>query len=308
MSRSAILETFTIQSEFYLPLSIAKALDLSASLERLLAKNQTVSSLSSYGLHNRKRAGLGERFWQYRAYEIGEDANKIDWRRSARGDQLYVKEKEFESLRDYYIWIDCAASMKFVSTLGQDDKLTRSINFGVAIADLLLRSGDRVGLLGSSAPSSSRATLDKIIHQLEENISNNFTSAVPLLNKPSKRSKIIIISDFLNNSANLKDTLKYYADFEISGLVVMINDPCEVEFPFSGETQFFSIENNQEYYAGDAKLVAEQYHKVFEKHKLQIKETAIENRFQYYHHVTNQSVDAAGHDIVESLSFCLADI
>ena len=129
-----------------------------------------------------------------------------------------------------------------------------------------------------------------------------------MLNKPSKRSKIIIISDFLNNSANLKDTLKYYADFEISGLVVMINDPCEVEFPFSGETQFFSIENNQEYYAGDAELVAEQYHKVFEKHKLQIKETSIENRFQYYHHVTNQPVDAAGHDIVESLSFCLADI
>jgi len=308
MSFSTNIETYSFQSDFYLPLSIVKAQDLSASFERLLARHQTVSSLSAYGLHNRKRSGLGERFWQYRAYETGEDASKIDWRRSARGDQLYVKEKELESLRDYNIWIDCASSMKFLSTLGQEDKLTRAIIIGLAIADLILRSGDRVGLLGSSAPSSSHVALKKIAHQLEEHIVSNFNSSIPLLARPSKRSKIIIISDFLNNSANLKDTLNYYSNFEISGLIIMINDPCEVAFPFSGETQFFNTENNQHYYAGEAQHIAKQYHRVFEKHKLHTQKIAIENRFQYYHHITNQSVDEASSDIVELLSLCLADI
>ena len=308
MSFSTNIETYSFQSDFYLPLSIVKAQDLSASFERLLARHQTVSSLSTYGLHNRKRSGLGERFWQYRAYETGEDASKIDWRRSARGDQLYVKEKELESLRDYNIWIDCASSMKFLSTLGQEDKLTRAIIIGLAIADLILRSGDRVGLLGSSAPSSSHVALKKIAHQLEEHIVSNFNSSIPLLARPSKRSKIIIISDFLNNSANLKDTLNYYSNFEISGLIIMINDPCEVAFPFSGETQFFNTENNQHYYAGEAQHIAKQYHQVFEKHKLHTQKIAIENRFQYYHHITNQSVDEASSDIVELLSLCLADI
>ena len=308
MSFSTNIETYSFQSDFYLPLSIVKAQDLSASFERLLARHQTVSSLSAYGLHNRKRSGLGERFWQYRAYETGEDASKIDWRRSARGDQLYVKEKELESLRDYNIWIDCASSMKFLSTLGQEDKLTRAIIIGLAIADLILRSGDRVGLLGSSAPSSSHVALKKIAHQLEEHIVSNFNSSIPLLARPSKRSKIIIISDFLNNSANLKDTLNYYSNFEISGLIIMINDPCEVAFPFSGETQFFNTENNQHYYAGEAQHIAKQYHEVFEKHKLHTQKIAIENRFQYYHHITNQSVDEASSDIVELLSLCLADI
>ena len=308
MSFSTNIETYSFQSDFYLPLSIVKAQDLSASFERLLARHQTVSSLSAYGLHNRKRSGLGERFWQYRAYETGEDASKIDWRRSARGDQLYVKEKELESLRDYNIWIDCASSMKFLSTLGQEDKLTRAIIIGLAIADLILRSGDRVGLLGSSAPSSSHVALKQIAHQLEEHIVSNFNSSIPLLARPSKRSKIIIISDFLNNSANLKDTLNYYSNFEISGLIIMINDPCEVAFPFSGETQFFNTENNQHYYAGEAQHIAKQYHRVFEKHKLHTQKIAIENRFQYYHHITNQSVDEASSDIVELLSLCLADI
>ena len=308
MSFSTNIETYSFQSDFYLPLSIVKAQDLSASFERLLARHQTVSSLSAYGLHNRKRSGLGERFWQYRAYETGEDASKIDWRRSARGDQLYVKEKELESLRDYNIWIDCASSMKFLSTLGQEDKLTRAIIIGLAIADLILRSGDRVGLLGSSAPSSSHVALKKIAHQLEEHIVSNFNSSIPLLARPSKRSKIIIISDFLNNSANLKDALNYYSNFEISGLIIMINDPCEVAFPFSGETQFFNTENNQHYYAGEAQHIAKQYHRVFEKHKLHTQKIAIENRFQYYHHITNQSVDEASSDIVELLSLCLADI
>jgi uncharacterized protein (DUF58 family) len=308
MSFSTNIETYSFQSDFYLPLSIVKAQDLSASFERLLARHQTVSSLSAYGLHNRKRSGLGERFWQYRAYETGEDASKIDWRRSARGDQLYVKEKELESLRDYNIWIDCASSMKFLSTLGQEDKLTRAIIIGLAIADLILRSGDRVGLLGSSAPPSSHVALKKIAHQLEEHIVSNFNSSIPLLARPSKRSKIIIISDFLNNSANLKDTLNYYSNFEISGLIIMINDPCEVAFPFSGETQFFNTENNQHYYAGEAQHIAKQYHRVFEKHKLHTQKIAIENRFQYYHHITNQSLDEASSDIVELLSLCLADI
>lgn len=308
MSLSTNIETCSFKSEFYLPISIAKAQDLSEKLERLLARHQTVSSLSTYGLHNRKRSGLGERFWQYRAYETGEDASKIDWRRSARGDQLYVKEKELESSRDYNIWIDCASSMKFASTLGQEDKLTHAINIGLAIADLILRSGDRVGLLGASLPSSSHSALKQIANQLEENILSNFTSVIPLLTKPSRRSKIIIISDFLNNSTKLKNTLKYYADFEISGLIFMINDPCEVEFPFSGETQFFDTKSNQEYYAGEAQHLSEKYQKVFEKHKLQIQESAIENRFQYYHHVTNQSVGEVSNGIIKLLNACLADI
>ena len=308
MSRLVNLETYTLQSDFYIPFSIAKALDLSAQLERLLVKNQTRASQLSYGLHNRKRSGFGERFWQYRAYQAGEEASKIDWRRSARGDQLYVKEKELESLHDYYLWIDCSASMKFVSTLGQEDKLSRSINFGLAIADLILRSGDRIGLLGSSSPSCSSKTLEQITHQLEENISCNLTNIIPFLDKPSKRSKIIIISDFLDNLANLKDVLKHYADYEISGLIVMINDPCEVDFPFTGETEFFDTENMHEYYAGEAQLIAEQYCKLFEEHKLRIQETATQNRFRYYHHVTSQPADVAGNDILESINLCLVDI
>ena len=307
MSRSNAIETSLFESGFYLPISISKAQSLSATFDRLLARNQTRSSQSTYGMHNRKRSGLGEAFWQYRPYENGEDASKIDWRRSARGDQLYVKEKELESLRDYYIWIDCASSMKFSSTLSQEDKLTCAITFGLAIVDLILRSGDRVGLLGSSAPSASRATLQLIANQIGNVILSNFNKAIPLLPQPSSRSKIIIISDFLNNSDDLNYTLSYYADFGISGLVIMINDPSEVDFPFSGETQFFDSQDGQEYYAGDAQNIAKEYHQVFEKFKLKIQGTAVDNAFQFFHHITSHSTEVVGNDIVGPLQICLAD-
>ena len=43
------------------------------------------------GLHGRRRAGPGESFWQFRPFVTGEAAARIDWRRSARDDRLYVR-------------------------------------------------------------------------------------------------------------------------------------------------------------------------------------------------------------------------
>ena len=73
------------------------ALDLAHALPRLAIEARRVASAVAHGLHGRRRAGIGETFWQFRHFTFGEAAARVDWRRSARDDHLYVREREWDS-------------------------------------------------------------------------------------------------------------------------------------------------------------------------------------------------------------------
>ena len=64
-----------------------------------------------HGLHGRRRSGSGENFWQFRRFVSGEEARCIDWRRSARDDNLYVREREWEAAHTIWLWPDRSPSM-----------------------------------------------------------------------------------------------------------------------------------------------------------------------------------------------------
>ena len=78
---------------------------LAASLPRLVLEARRIAANVIHGLHGRRRAGTGENFWQYRRFVSGEPASRVDWRRSARDEHLYVREREWEASHTV-----CAAS------------------------------------------------------------------------------------------------------------------------------------------------------------------------------------------------------
>src|ERR1700761_646316 len=110
---------------------------LAASMPRLILEARRVASTVIHGLHGRRRAGSGENFWQYRRFLSGEPAHRVDWRRSARDDHLYVREREWEAAHTVWIWPDRSPSMAFVSNLAQDTKLERALVSAFALAEVL---------------------------------------------------------------------------------------------------------------------------------------------------------------------------
>src|SRR5437660_4457130 len=72
---------------------------LAASMPRLILEVRRVAATVIHGLHGRRRAGPGENFWQYRRFVSGEPASRVDWRRSARGDQLCVRAPDWGAAR-----------------------------------------------------------------------------------------------------------------------------------------------------------------------------------------------------------------
>src|SRR5919107_4642819 len=100
---------------------------LAAAMPRLILESRRVAATVIHGLHGRRRAGSGENFWQYRRFVFGEPARRVDWRRSARDDHLYVREQEWEAAHTVWIWPDRSASMVFASPLVVDSKLDRAL-------------------------------------------------------------------------------------------------------------------------------------------------------------------------------------
>src|SRR5947209_8526071 len=90
---------------------------LAQTMPRLILEARRIAATVIHGLHGRKRAGPGENFWQYRRFLSGEPARRVDWRRSARDEHLYVREQEWEAAHTVWLWPDRSPSMAFRSAL-----------------------------------------------------------------------------------------------------------------------------------------------------------------------------------------------
>jgi uncharacterized protein (DUF58 family) len=272
----------------------AAAADLAASLPRLVNRAHEIAASVAYGVHGRKRAGQGETFWQYRPFANGEAAHRIDWRRSARSDQLYVRDREWEAAHDYFLWTDCSPSMAFVSSLAQDDKLSRGVTLGLALADVLVRGGERVAALGLTAPISARDVIDRFARALIERSAEIAFDELPPEAPLHPRARVVLISDFLCDLDALAARLRRFADSGASGALLMVIDPSEESFPFTGETIFVDTDGGPTFHAGDAGSLRNAYARRFDAHREAVREAARAAGFLFLqHHTDRPAAEAA---------------
>ncbi|MFA5899228.1 MAG: DUF58 domain-containing protein, partial [Hyphomicrobium sp.] len=129
---------------------------LADRLPEILIDAQRIAQTVAHGLHGRRRSGPGETFWQFRQFQASDTLRQIDWRRSASSDHLYVREREWEAAHTVWMWTDLSPSMDFRSHLAPTTKRDRALLLTLAAAELLVRGGERVAMLGLTAPTASR--------------------------------------------------------------------------------------------------------------------------------------------------------
>jgi uncharacterized protein (DUF58 family) len=226
------------------------ALGLSARIPGLMLEARRVAA-SVVGVHGRRKAGPGESFWQFRALAAGEAASRIDWRRSARDGRLFVREREWESSHSLWFWIDRSASMGYQSSLAKASKVDRALVIGLALSDMLVEAGERVGLLGLTTAQASRRIVEKLAEALvadEPGLVDDLPPAHPL----SPFAEAVIITDALINLESWAARLKSIAANGARGHVLLIVDPVEETFPFSGQAVLQDPEAGDELQIGDA--------------------------------------------------------
>ena len=88
---------------------------LAARLPSLVVAARRIAQSVMHGVHGRRQAGPGETFWQFRPFVSGEPAARVDWRRSARENHAFVREREWEAAHTLWLWFDRSPSMAFGS-------------------------------------------------------------------------------------------------------------------------------------------------------------------------------------------------
>ena len=217
-----------------------RAETLGQSLPPLLAEAEMLAATVSFGEHGRRRAGLGDEFWQYRAAHPGDPARAIDWRRSARSDGHFVREREWQAAQSVTLWVDPSQSMGFSGAKERATKADRARLLALALSVLLLRGGERVGLAGLSHPRPGRSQIVRLAARLIATPEAGDYGA-PETAGMVGHGRAVFLSDFLGPLDGVEDALARAADRGVRGAILQILDPAEEEFPFDGRVIFASM-------------------------------------------------------------------
>ncbi|MEM6381762.1 MAG: DUF58 domain-containing protein [Pseudomonadota bacterium] len=217
------------------------------------------------GLHGRKRAGPGHAFWQFRQYGVGDASSRIDWRRSARGDTLFVREMEWESAHTVRLCVDMSASMRFASPDAREPKRDRAVLLAMALASLLTAGGERVALVGGERPKTGNAALRTIAQELltrdtdksGKHVWSDMTAVRP-------REDVVILSDFLFPDDARTKLVDQLVSRGARSHFVQIVDPAEEAFPFKGRIRFEGLSKSRSnLLAGRAERWRDGYRELF---------------------------------------------
>jgi uncharacterized protein (DUF58 family) len=224
----------------------ARAEALGQALPPLLAEAEMLAATVMLGEHGRRRAGLGDEFWQYRPAHQGDSARMIDWRRSARSDAHFVREREWQAAQSVTLWVDPSKSMSFSGDKGRAPKGDRAKLLALALAVLLLRGGERVGLAGMAAPRAGRSQMLRLAMRLS-GAEEGEDFGAPETDGMVSHGRAVFLSDFLGDLAGVEAGLARAADRGVKGVLMQILDPAEEEFPFAGRTIFESMGGSVRY-------------------------------------------------------------
>lgn len=229
----------------------------------LLAEAEQVAASIAHGVHGRRRSGAGETFWEYRHHRPEDGARAVDWRRSARGDQLYVRETEWEAANAVYLWRDGSTGME-AGSKGLPSKRDRAAVCLIAAASLLVRGGERVAALGETGrPRSGRPALDIAGRALADG-----PGAAASVESPdiARHARIVLASDFLDPPETWRARLSGLAARGGRGVLLRIIDPAEEDFPFAGRTRFNAPSSGPSLLFGRAEDARARYGEVWAEH------------------------------------------
>lgn len=242
---------------------------LTRTLPALLLEAERIAATVALGVHGRRRSGMGETFWQYRRFRDGDAPVSIDWRRSARSHKLYVRENEWEAAGTVWLWMNRSPSMNFRSHLAEETKAERAAVLLLALAQLLLRGGERIALLGSGdVPRSDRLAGPRMAASLAgTGLIEPDAPTLPPQVDLKRFSTIVLFSDFLEPVEDIGDIVARYSDAELRGHLVQVLDPAEETFPFTGRLEFEDAFGRDRLTVGRAEELRHDYQATLADHR-----------------------------------------
>ena len=261
-------------------------------LPPLLARAEQLAGTVLLGEHGRRRAGMGDDFWQYRPVQSGDARRMIDWRRSARSDMEFVREREWQVAQSVMLWLDTSASMQFTSDKNHPQKIERARLIALASAILLIKGGERVGITGTALPPRrGRAQILRLAEHFSNVDAQDY--GVPEARAMLPHARAVFVSDFMGDIDAVEAALTKAADRSVRGVLMQVLDPAEESFPFHGRTIFESAGKTLRYETLKANDLKDRYLDKLAARKDALKHLCAVTGWQFTTHHTDASAQSA---------------
>lgn len=130
--------------------------------------------------------------------------------------------------------------MRFASDPGLPAKVDRARLLALAVAILLVRGGERVGLTGTALPPRrGNAQIARLAESFAQDTPEDY--AAPEHRAMIPHARAVFISDFLGDVTEMRLALTKAADRGVRGVVLQVLDPAEELFPYRGRAIFESV-------------------------------------------------------------------
>ena len=266
---------------------------ISVGVPALIARARRLAATLSLGVHGRRRSGHGEEFWQYRQADVGDSARDIDWRRSAQGDQYFIRQTEWQTAQAVHFWVDQSASMQFCAGNPDVSKSMRANTLATAVAILLAKGGERFAHLDDlDRPKTGEAQINRFASHFSAH--EDVDDYGRPVGKPiAKGARAVFISDFLGDWDAILDGVSRIADQDVQGALVQVLDPQELVFPFKGRTIFKSMKGSLSFEARRANGMRDAYLERLAERQDALQALARGTGWRFTSHQTDRSAQSA---------------
>jgi uncharacterized protein (DUF58 family) len=204
------------------------------------------------GKHKSPYRGSAAEFADYKEYVAGDDVAHLDWRVYGRTRRLYLRQYEEETDMTVYLMVDTSGSMRYAGEK-RASKFIVAAKIAAALAYLMMAQSDKAALVLFAqkvtqflAPGGTRRHLHQMVTALEgvrPALTTGIAGAVrecSVLFK--KRGRIVVLSDFLDDTAELFDALSQFVHRKFEILLLQVTDPDEMNLPAFNVAKFVDLE------------------------------------------------------------------
>jgi len=266
----------------------------------ITAAEQAVAAMLS-GEHQQRKAGAGEDFWQFREYNASDRPQDIDWRQSAKGERVFIRQKEWQNAQTTFFWCQNTPGMRYSSNKRYRDKHHEAVILSLALSILLRRGGETVRPLSPARQESSRDAIET----LGQYFIAEETAALPVtgIEDLPRHASVILAGDFLNPLAGTRDFLSRFAGQAANSLVLQVLDPAELTLPFTGRAIFtLPGEEGESYAVEHIDGVRAAYQERFARHQEGLAEICRRQHFKFLSHATSTNIIKTLHAAWNALS------
>jgi uncharacterized protein (DUF58 family) len=278
-----------------------EAASLATDLPGLIVQARRLASAVP-GVHGRRRAGQGEDFWQFRDYRAEDGARHVDWRRSARGERLFVREREMQAAQAVHLWVDPSPGFAWSSAPDRwPAKAARAMLLAVALGMVVSRGGERVGALGG--PGFRGASAPERLAEALITAQGWGQAAIDLEPAaPPSRGVVALFSDYYAPPELWRERLRRSSDRGAYGVLIAVIDPAEEDFPFRGRVRFRETGGDAETVFGRAEEARVAYRARLADHRAALRAMAEPLGFPLLLHRTDRPPASALASLIGALA------